>query len=111
YGAVESDYRASRWGSFREDYRFTGKEEDTEVGLQYFGKRFYVTALGRWASADPLAVHSPGSADLNLYAYVHGKVLAATDPLGLDETEQTIMGRFIHLVISVEYLGAQSADT
>src|SRR5207244_1794813 len=42
-------------------------------------------ALGRWTSADPLAVHSLGAADLNLYAYVHGRVLAATDPLGLDE--------------------------
>ena len=31
-----------------------------------------------------MAVRSPGSADLNLYAYVHGGVLRATDPLGLD---------------------------
>jgi hypothetical protein len=34
-------------------------------------------------SADPLAVHAPGKADLNLYAYVSGRVLKATDPLGL----------------------------
>jgi hypothetical protein len=34
-------------------------------------------------SADPLAVHSPGKADLNVYAYVHGRVLVATDPTGL----------------------------
>ena len=39
--------------------------------------------LGRWISADPLAVHAPGSADLNLYAYVHGEVLKNVDPLGL----------------------------
>jgi RHS repeat-associated protein len=84
YGSVESDYRPARWGSFREDYRFTGKEEDIEVGIQYFGKRFYSPALERWLSADPLAVHAPGKADLNLYAYVHGRVLTATDPLGLD---------------------------
>jgi hypothetical protein len=30
-------------------------------------------------------VHAPGEADLNLYAYVHGRVYAATDPLGLAE--------------------------
>ena len=66
-----------------EDYRFTGKEEDVEVGLQYFGKRFYAPLLGRWVSADPLAIHAPGQADLNLYVYVSGQALKATDPLGL----------------------------
>jgi hypothetical protein len=39
YGATESDYRPDRWSNFRKDYRFTGKEEDVDVGLQYFGKR------------------------------------------------------------------------
>jgi hypothetical protein len=34
-------------------------------------------------SADPLAVHS-AKADLNVYAYVAGKVLSAVDPVGLD---------------------------
>src|SRR6185503_17899586 len=83
YGATESDYRPDRWKGFREDYGFTGKEEDVEVGLQYFGKRYLSPYLGRWISADPLAVHAPGKADLNLYAYVRGAVLKATDPLGL----------------------------
>jgi len=87
YGATESDYRPDRWKGFREDYGFTGKEEDVEVGLQYFGKRFLSPYLGRWISADPLAVHAPGSADLNLYAYVHGGVLKNVDPLGLEEDE------------------------
>ncbi|HVJ27391.1 MAG TPA: RHS repeat-associated core domain-containing protein [Vicinamibacterales bacterium] len=84
YGSVESDYRPERWNSYRADYRFTGKEEDIEVGLAYFGARYYAPALGRWISADPLAVHSPGEADLNVYAYVHGRVFVAIDPLGLE---------------------------
>ncbi|MBI5531670.1 MAG: hypothetical protein HY898_03070 [Deltaproteobacteria bacterium] len=84
YGAPESSYRPSRWQSFREDYRFTGKEDDIEVGLVYFGARYLNPQLGRWISADPLAVHAPGKADLNLYAYVHGMVLIAVDPVGLD---------------------------
>jgi RHS repeat-associated protein len=83
YGAKESDYRTERWEGFREDYGFTGKEEDVEVGLVYFGKRFLSPQLGRWVSADPLAVHAPGEADLNLYAYVEGGVLATIDPVGL----------------------------
>ncbi len=87
YGATESDYRPSRWEGFREEYKFTGKEEDVEVGLQYFGKRFLNPYLGRWVSADPLAVHAPGEADLNVYAYVAGKIFQYVDPTGLDEKE------------------------
>lgn len=89
YGATESDYRPERWKGFREDYGFTGKEEDVEVGLQYFGKRFLSPYCGRWISPDPLAMHGPGQADLNLYAYVHGSVLKATDPLGLTDPRLT----------------------
>jgi RHS repeat-associated protein len=84
YGSAESDYRPARWGSFREDYRFTGKEEDSEVGLTYFGKRFMSPYLGRWVSADPLAIHG-GAADSNAYAYVRGRLLRSTDPLGLED--------------------------
>jgi RHS repeat-associated protein len=87
YGATESDYRAPRWKGFREDYRFTGKEEDQEIGVTYFGKRFLSPYLGRWVTPDPLAVHSPGQADLNLYAYVTGAVLKSVDPFGLEPTK------------------------
>ena len=85
YGATESDYRPGRWNAFREDYKFTGKEEDAEVGLTYFGKRYLNAYLGRWISADPLAIHAPGEADLNVYAYVSGGILKNVDPLGLEE--------------------------
>jgi RHS repeat-associated protein len=84
FGAKESDYRPERWKGFREDYGFTGKEEDVEVGLQYFGKRFLSPYLGRWVSADPLTVHTYGG-DFNLYAYVRGAVLKNVDPLGLQD--------------------------
>ncbi len=67
-----------------------GKEEDVEVGLTYFGKRYLNPLLGRWVSPDPLAVHVPGEADWNLYAYVSGSVLRLVDPFGLqDEPAQT----------------------
>lgn len=91
YGATESDYRPARWKGFREDYRFTGKEEDIEVGLTYFGKRFLSASLGRWVSPDPLAVHEPiAGADLNLYAYVRGATLKSVDPLGLVEFDVSV---------------------
>ena len=63
---------------------FTGKEEDVEVGLQYFGKRYLNPLLGRWVSADPLEIHAVGnSGEFNVYAYVSGQVLKNTDPFGL----------------------------
>ena len=85
HGAIESDYRPARWGSAREPYKFTGKEEDIEVGLTYFGARYYQPHLGRFVSADPLAIHAMG-ADLNPYAYVRGRVMSHVDPLGLADT-------------------------
>ncbi|MEZ4259883.1 MAG: RHS repeat-associated core domain-containing protein [Polyangiaceae bacterium] len=82
YGETESNFRPDRWGGHRDTYRFTGKEEDVEVGLTYFGARYYHARLGRWMSPDPLTVHGLG-ADLNPYAYVGGNVLGAVDPWGL----------------------------
>jgi RHS repeat-associated protein len=86
YGAVESDFRPKRWSSFREPYKFTGKEEDMEAGVTYFGARYYQAHIGRWMSPDPIAVHAFGG-DHNPYAYVHGRVMTMTDPLGLEEKD------------------------
>jgi RHS repeat-associated protein len=64
---------------------FTGKEADEDVGLVYFGERYLLARLGRWASADPLHVHASGGGEaLNSYHYVSGNLLQARDPLGLN---------------------------
>jgi RHS repeat-associated protein len=39
-------------GSDPNHYKFTGKERDTESGLDSFGKRFYASTMGRWMSPD-----------------------------------------------------------
>ena len=83
YGAVESDYRPSKWEAFREPHKFTGKEEDIEVGATYFGARYYQPHLGRFMSADPSTLHGLGG-DLNPYAYVGGRVMTHIDQLGLE---------------------------
>ena len=64
---------------------FTGKEADDEVGVVYFGERYLIPRLGRWASPDPLQVHAAGGGEaMNSYHYVGGNLLQARDPLGLD---------------------------
>ncbi|MEN9577196.1 MAG: hypothetical protein RJA70_205 [Pseudomonadota bacterium] len=83
-GAPDSDYRNEAFQGFREAVGFTGKEEDTAIGLTYFGKRYYSPYLLRWMTPDPLEVHAPGEADANLYAYVSGQAMKSVDPAGLD---------------------------
>lgn len=67
-------------------YKFTGKERDTESGLDYFGARYYASSQGRWISPDwadkPEAVpysdlENPQS--LNLYGYVNNNPLSKVD--------------------------------
>ncbi len=109
YGATESDYRPERWESHREDHRFTGKEEDIEVGLAYFGARYYSPNLNRWISPDPLAIHEPGEADLNVYAYVHGQVYIATDPNGLIAVGAVLSAIALSAVIGAAIGGTSNA--
>ena len=65
---------------------FTGKERDTESGLDYFGARYYGSSMGRFSSPDPSGLYfadptNPQS--LNLYAYALNNPLRYTDPTGL----------------------------
>ncbi|HEY3816930.1 MAG TPA: RHS repeat-associated core domain-containing protein [Polyangiaceae bacterium] len=80
YGAVDADYRPT---GFREPYRYTGHHDDSEVGLSYFGARYYIPTLARWASPDPMTIHALGSS-LNPYSFVRGSPLGNIDPFGLD---------------------------
>jgi RHS repeat-associated protein len=66
--------------------RFTGKERDSETGLDYFGARYYAMGVERFMSPDwseraepiPYAdVSNPQS--LNLYAYVANNPLSRAD--------------------------------
>ena len=68
--------------------RFTGKMDDPDIGLVYFGYRYYAPALMRWISADPLVVHGVGGG-MNPYAYVRGNPSNSVDPLGLFDIGST----------------------
>jgi RHS repeat-associated protein len=50
---------SSQWGPFSDsiNQKFTGKERDGESGLDYFGARYYGSALGRWTSPEPVPSH------------------------------------------------------
>ncbi|MFP5204738.1 MAG: RHS repeat domain-containing protein [Acidobacteriota bacterium] len=71
------------------EHHFTGKERDTESGLDYFFARYYSSGLARfmtpdWAAA-PAAVPYARFGDprsLNLYAYVGNNPITGIDPDG-----------------------------
>src|SRR5260370_40041172 len=68
--------------------RFTGKERDSESGLDYFGARYYGGAQGRFTSADPKPVTEENFVNpqrWQMYAYVNNNPLAAYDPNGEED--------------------------
>jgi RHS repeat-associated protein len=69
--------------------KFTGKERDSESGLDNFGARYDSSSLGRFMSPDWSASPEPvpygdlrNPQSLNLYTYVKDNPLSATDPDG-----------------------------
>ncbi len=61
-------------------FKFTGREWDGEVGLQFNRARYYDPAIGRWVSEDPIVFEA---GDSNLYRYVGNQPVAFNDPTGL----------------------------
>jgi RHS repeat-associated protein len=63
---------------------FTGKERNSETGLDFFGARYYSGAQGRFTSVDPAFesenVENPQT--WNRYTYVHNRPLTLADPDG-----------------------------
>ncbi|MEM8557687.1 MAG: RHS repeat-associated core domain-containing protein [Bacteroidota bacterium] len=70
-------YRQSQASTTRED--FTGHELDVETGLLYAGARYYMPALGRWTSVDPLAALYPNHSPYN---YALNNPISFNDPTG-----------------------------
>ena len=69
--------------------RYTGKERDTESGLDYFGARYYASSTGRWSSPDYSDIPEPvpyaslsDPQSLNLYSYVGNNPLTQSDADG-----------------------------
>jgi RHS repeat-associated protein len=66
------------------DYKFTGKERDSESGLDNFEARYLGSSLGRFMSPDPMGGDTKDPQSLNRYAYVRNNPLKLTDPTGLN---------------------------
>ena len=89
YSPFGTEYQITSGGNH---YKFTGKERDSESGLDYFGARHYSSALGRFVSADWSATPAPvpyadlfEPQSLNLYSYVGGNPASKADADGHQE--------------------------
>ena len=74
YGGVEEDYCSG--SGVTQNYKFTGKERDSESGLDNFGARYNASTMGRFMTPDwaarPTTVPYANFGDpqtLNLYSY------------------------------------------
>ena len=73
-------------GSCAPTHRFTGKERDSESGLDNFGARYDSSQYGRFMSPDPMGIFFADAANpqsWNQYSYVVNNPLSYTDPDGL----------------------------
>jgi RHS repeat-associated protein len=73
------------------EHHFTGKERDTESGNDYFGARYYSSAMGRFMSPDDFwkDTNLADPQSLNKYAYARNNPLRYIDPTGETATMTT----------------------
>ncbi len=71
---VETTWDEKQW--------FTGKYEETRLGLQYFGARWYDPQVGRFLSVDPVPFDIGNIYSFNAYAYGNNNPYKYVDPDG-----------------------------
>jgi RHS repeat-associated protein len=66
-------------GTLDQPIQFSTKRYITNLGLNYYGYRFYSSSIGRWISRDPIGEKG----GINLYAFVLNNAVNNIDPFGL----------------------------
>jgi RHS repeat-associated protein len=130
-GGFSAELRYYPWGGTRytsgttpTSYRYTGQRE-AEVGLYYYGARFYDAYLSQWIQPDSIIPDPYTSADWNRYSYVRYNPLKYVDPSGhfcydsesnefsdgdcFDEMQQELLDYFIEQLESGDYTDLELA--
>ncbi len=96
FGEVFANQKAQN-SSFDTEYKFSGKERDTETGFDYFGARYYVSELGIWLSVDPMAEERSW---ITPYNYSQNNPVGRSDKSGMldDEYQFDKLGNFVNRV-------------
>jgi RHS repeat-associated protein len=83
YGTVtvlDANWNQRAGSQYAWRYLFQGGRYDPATGYYHFGARDYSPSLGSWLEQDPLGL---GAGDPNVYRFVGGNPVNATDPSGL----------------------------
>ena len=100
-----------------QNYKFEGKERDTETGNDDFGARYYNSRLGRWLSADWSAIPAPvpvpyanltNPQTLNLYAMVRDNPETFADLDGHDSIA-TLIGYQVNAMLQKDEAEQEAA--
>ncbi|HOR88038.1 MAG TPA: RHS repeat-associated core domain-containing protein [Methanofastidiosum sp.] len=75
--------RSLNSGTGTEKYTFTGQFIEADIGLYYFGARWYDASLGRFISEDPIKGSMISSQSQNPYVYCMNNPLRFVDPSGM----------------------------
>jgi RHS repeat-associated protein len=107
-GAIASSYTYDSFGnlvassgSIVNNFRYTGREWDSETNLYYYRARYYDPQAGRFLSEDPIGFNG----GTNFYRYVRNAPVNLVDPFGLNPGVLTLpwwgpLVRPIEVVIS-----------
>jgi len=95
-GTVQTQYTFDPFGnttqggaSSANSFAYTGRENDGS-GLYFLRARYYIPAIGRFISEDPIGL----AGGINVYAYAYDNPVNFLDPSGLDVTINTYHGDF-----------------
>ena len=98
---TESDYypyggEIAITGGDSNHYKFTGKERDSESGLDNFGARYYASNMARFSTPDMGAFHFDDPQSLNRYIYSLNNPLRFVDPDGMNPIDAVLLDRLEH---------------
>jgi RHS repeat-associated protein len=86
------------------EHHYTGKEQDSESGNDYFGARYYASSMGRWLSPDPKMMSSLKMLkpqEWNMYSYAGNEPLSHFDPDGRETKVYTELGGLGHTFVVI----------
>jgi RHS repeat-associated protein len=91
----------TEWQSIANTTRrgYTGHEQIDNVLLVHMNGRVFDPNIGRFLSADPYIDGPETTQGWNRYAYVHGRLMSATDPSGFEVEEVVVEGRRLYPTI------------
>jgi RHS repeat-associated protein len=69
-------------GALGTDYKFTGQREQAELGLYFYGARWFDPSIGRFTSADTMIPSTQGTQAWDRYAFVNNNPVRYNDPTG-----------------------------